>query len=193
MGGLHLRLLLFLYCHLTEMDDLYNIVANLFRVTAGERYSMFPLQIPKGRIPPGYPRNKRVDQLIALANSQGFKEVARLFEEMYLRPVRNAFFHSDYILSPDSFNIRSGEGLNIDNVITQKVPLQLLVPRLELGVNTAIAVMELLLEAIKSYNQDKIVQGRIGHNNSWMDVQLTTDSEHGLIGFKSPPSGEIKR
>lgn len=190
--GLHLRLVLFLYCHLTEMDDLYNIVANLLHVTAGQRYSMTPLPIPKGTIPRGYQRNKRIDQLIALANGQGFNDVGRLFEKMYVRPVRNAFFHSDYILSPDSFNIRRGEGLNIDNVISPKIPLEWLMPRLELGINTSIAVMELLLEGIKSYKEDKIIRGRIGHNNSWMDIQLTTDREHGLTGFKSPPDEALK-
>ena len=146
------------------------------------------MPIPKRKIPLGYQRNKRVDQLIELAKEKGVDEVARLFEEIYVPPVRNAFFHSDYILNPDSFNIRRGEGLNIDNVISPKIPLEWLVPRLELGINTAVAVMDLLLQAIKSYNGDKIVKGRIGHDNSWMDIQHTTDPEHGLIGFRSPPT-----
>ena len=106
------------------MDDLCNIVANLLRVTAGDRCSMTPMPIPKRKIPLGYQRNKRVDQLIELAKEKGVDEVARLFEEIYVPPVRNAFFHSDYILNPDSFNIRRGEGLNIDNVISPKIPLE---------------------------------------------------------------------
>ena len=39
---LRLRILLFIYCHITEIDDVYNVLANLGRVCLGERYSFNP-------------------------------------------------------------------------------------------------------------------------------------------------------
>jgi hypothetical protein len=129
---------------------------------------------------------------MALANERCFPDIGNLFDRMYVRPVRNAFYHSDYILSPDSFNIRRGEGVNIDNVIQSRIPLDWLVPRLKLGINTAIAVMELLLENIRSYREDKIVRGRFASDGSWLDIQLTTHPEHGLTGFKTPPDEALR-
>lgn len=188
---LNIRLVLFLYCHLTEMDDLYNIVANLLQVTGGHRYSMIPFEsLPKieGKNPHGYCGNMRIDQLKALAIEREFPDVGQSFETMYVRPVRNAFYHSDYILSPDSFNIRRGEGVLIEHEVRSKIELNWLLPRLELGINTAVAVIELLLEYIRSYHEDKVIPGRLAQNDAWTDVQLITDPERGLTGFRSPPT-----
>ena len=188
--SLSIRLMLFLYCHLTEMDDLYNIVANLLLVTEGERYSMIPFRsLPNAsaKLSPGYCGNPRIDQFKVLADRANFHEVGRVFETMFVRPVRNAFYHSDYILSPESFNIRKGEGVDVGNIVQSKVEYDWLIPRLELGVNTAFAVMELLLEFSRSYRKDRIIQGRFAGDGSWMDIQLTTDADHGLTGFRTPP------
>jgi hypothetical protein len=188
---LNIRLVLFLYCHLTEIDDLYNIVANLLQVTDGHRYSMVPFEsLPKieRKIPHGYCGNRRIDQLKALAIEREFPDVGQTFETMYVRPVRNAFYHSDYILSPDSFNIRRREGVLIGNEVRSKIELNWLFPRLELGINTAVAVIELLLEYIRSYHEDKVIPGRLALNDAWTDVQLITDPERGLTGFRSPPT-----
>jgi hypothetical protein len=188
--GLRLRLLLFLYCHLTEMEDLYKVIANLLRVIQGERYNLNPFAtLPKlkRKQPNGYRLSERIDQLIALSQQAGFSDVGELFAAFYVRPVRNAFYHSDYILTQESFNIRWGEGVNVDNVIDRRVRLDWLVPRLELGVNTALAMFAHVSEHARSYTEDKIVRGRFGPNDSYVDIQLTTHSEYGLRGFKSPP------
>jgi len=195
-GGLQIRLILFLYCHLTENDDIYNVVANLLLITTGKRCHITPfaaLPKPSKKHPPGYRRSPRIDQQITLANDCGFQEVGSLFDEFFVRPVRNAFYHSDYILSPDSFNIKRGEGVNIkNNIIESSIPLEWLVPRLELGINAALALVELLFEHISSYREDKVVRGRIAPNGSWVDVQLTTKPGYGLTGFKSPPDAGLR-
>lgn len=190
---LQLRLLLFLYCHATEADDLLNMVANLLRICRGDRYSFNPFSdLPKRVTPPhGHPLNPQVEQLIQLAQDVGFPDVGTVYENLYVRPVRNAFYHSDYVLSPESFNIRNGEGVNVENIIHQKVPYEWLMPRLELGVNTALAILELLVEHIRSYKHDKVVKGRFAPDGSYMDVQLTTNPDRGLTGFKSPPDATL--
>ena len=40
--GLSYRLTLFLYSHVTEMADFYNVPANMLRICAGERYVINP-------------------------------------------------------------------------------------------------------------------------------------------------------
>jgi len=192
---LRLRLFLFLYCHVTEADDIVGVVANLIRITLGDRYSFIPFEgLPKltSKFPPGHHLNVRIEQLVALANRAKFLEIAGLFESLFVRPVRNAFFHSDYVLSPESFNIRNGEGVEINHRVETRIPLNWLMPRLELGVNTALAIMELLIENIRSYKADKVVMGRVAPDGSYMDCQLTTDPDQGLTGFKSSPNPNIE-
>ena len=129
---LQLRLSLFLYCHLTEVDDLYRITANLLRIRHGERYNLDPfatLSKPAmGQMPGTYP-NSQISQLVELSRVVGAPEVGELFASFYVRQVRNAFFHSDYTLTPDSFNIRRGEGISTGGSISPRVGLEWLVPR----------------------------------------------------------------
>lgn len=191
---LRLRLLLFLYCHVTEADDFFNVVANLLRITAGERYSSIPFDaLPRQsrKRPQGHRLNTRTEKLVTLARAQDFPLVGDLFETLFLRPVRNAFYHSDYILSPDSFNIRQGEGLDVLGQIEMRIPYDWLMPRLHFGINAGIVVMELLLEFMQSYKSDKVVRGRFESDGSYIDIQLTTDSNRGLTGFKSPPDSGL--
>ncbi len=98
------------------------------------------------------------------------------------------FFHSDYILSPQSFNIKRDAGVRIENMIDPKVQLSWLMPRVELGINVGLALVSLVFEYIRSYQQNKIVKGRIqGENNPPVEVELTTNPQYGLTGFRSPP------
>lgn len=58
-------LLLFLYCHVTEMDDLYNIIGNLLRVCRGEKYNIIPFD---GKLhPSGKPADTPYTKVIRLA------------------------------------------------------------------------------------------------------------------------------
>lgn len=191
---LRLRLMMFFYCHLTETDDIYKVVANLLRVTMGDRYSLVPFKdVPKpvGKIAHGSSFNKTIIQLMTLANDAGIEKVGELFQKFFLRPVRNAFFHSDYILTDDSFNIRWGEGIKIDDVVTNEIELKWLIPRIELGINASLNIIELIIRNIKSYRSDKIIKGRFASDGSVIDIQLTTEKGYGLTGFKSPPDEKL--
>ncbi|PTQ77667.1 hypothetical protein C8R26_10611 [Nitrosomonas oligotropha] len=186
--GLKLRLALFLYCHLTEMSDVYNIPANMFQVISGHRYSMSPFSVglQQGQNPPTSPSGK-ARRLKALADALNMQELGEVFEEMIVKEVRNAFYHSDYILTNESLNIRHGEGVVINRMRDNKVPYEWLLPRLQLGINTALAVLNLTEDSIRSYKQDKILQGRLGAGGELITIQLTTHPDFGLNGFKTPP------
>ena len=187
-----LRLILLLYCHLTEMNDLYNIVGNLLRILSGQRYNMMPfskINHPSEKDASTPTAKKERIKEWAVAND--CKEVGELFDDFLLKPVRNAFFHSDYIITDDSFNIRYGEPVLIGHELTRKIPLEWLIPKLELGINTGIAVIQLTAGYIQSYKSDKIVKGRFTPDGRYSDIQLTTEDGHGLTGFKTPPDPEF--
>jgi hypothetical protein len=184
-----MRLTLSLYAHVTEMTDLYCVPANMLRIIQGERYSMDPLKgLPKPPKPgTGDPLGGEAVQLIGLATKVGIADVAKLYSTLYIRQVRNAFSHSAYGLGAETFNMRRGEPLTVDGMLQHAIPYDWLVPRLELGVNTALALFGLILDSTHSYTQDKIVKGRFSHDESYVDIQLTTDPNYGLTGFRSPP------
>ena len=187
-----IRLLLFLYCHLTEMDDLYNIIGNLLMVIKGERYSINPYiaQLHKSRKEARYPVSK-IERICELANEVDLPEVGNIFKQFFVKQIRNAFYHSDYIITNESFNIKYGEYVKIDNVHQKSVPLNWLIPKVELGVNVALCVIGLTMEYIQSYKKDKIVKGRSGPDGKYVDIQLKTHEDYGLNGFKAPPDADI--
>ena len=190
--GVKLRLALFLYCHLTEMSDVYGIPANMLHVLAGRRYSMSPFLhgLNQGERQPSSPSGK-ARRIRALALEHDMKELGEVFETMLVKEVRNAFYHSDYILTNDSLNIRYGEGVVIDGMRSNRVPYTWLLPRVHLGINTALAVLNQTLDEIQSYKEDKLVQGRFAPDGGWLPIQLTTHPEYGLVGFKSPPENDF--
>jgi hypothetical protein len=188
---LKLRLSLFLYCHATEMHDLYHIVGNMLRVCSGERYSLncfTGVNHPSGN-DASYPPAKAA-RIKEWADAQGMNELGEMFSDMVVKEVRNAFFHSDYTLHDSHFHIARGAGVVIENMIDQRVPMTWLAPRLELGINTALALVDLVIDSIQSYTEDKIVMGRIlGAGNAPVEVELTVQEGFGLVGFASPPKG----
>ncbi len=55
--------------------------------------------------------------------------------------------------------------------------LEWLLPKLNLGINTALATIDLLIYHRRLYKEDKIVRGRLGADGSLVDIQITTDSQ----------------
>lgn len=179
-----LRLTLFLYCHLTEMSDFYSIPANMLRIIDGERYSMNPFN------PTAHNSGKeakypivKIERISEWADDAGHPGVSDLYRNLLVKEVRNAFFHSDYILTDDSFNIRLGDPVRIESSLVHKVPLEWLIPRLELGINASLALTKLLFDSIGSYKSDKVIRGRFNPDGSYTNITLTADPEQGLTGF----------
>lgn len=188
---LALRLSLFLYCHVTEMSDLYAVPANMCRILQGERYNLDPIPRlpPSPKLSPGDPRSEQIVKLATLARAVGHPDLADLYETFFIRQVRNAFYHSDYALGTDSLNMRRGEFVNLDGIGSYSIPLSYLLPKLELGINVGLALLGTMLDAGRSYTSNRIVKGRFTSNGSYEDVELTAGPS-GLTGFRSPPEGQ---
>ncbi|RYZ78470.1 MAG: hypothetical protein EOP04_29670, partial [Proteobacteria bacterium] len=176
------RIALFLYCHVTEMHDLYHVVGNMLLIAAGSRYNFncFSGLTALCSKPANYPPSKASNiELWSIANE--FPELGNLFGDLVVNEVRNAFFHSDYVLTPESFNIRRGQGVKIGNVIDPKVRFEWLMPRLELGINVGLTLIQFVQSALSSYEENKVVKGRFHSNESVLvDIELTTTPGYGL-------------
>lgn len=183
--ALRMRLMLFLYCHVTEMHDFYHIVGNMLRVCQGERYNLDCFA--------GINHPSKKNAVYPTSKAQRIKEWATQLEQpligemicdMLVKEVRNAFFHSDYILHEKYFNIKRGEAVRIGNMLDQRIDLTWLTPRLELGINTVLMLIQLVVESVRSYKESKKVLGRI-QAGSPVPVELIVQEGYGLVGFKS--------
>jgi hypothetical protein len=117
-----IRLALLAYCTLTEMDLPYVIIANLLRLRNGEKYHLEPFHDlaherppKKGRVfrkvipPTPSQKIKRISELAKKANMEG---VSTALGENYDPVLRNAVYHSDYVLHDDSLIIRKDSRLS---------------------------------------------------------------------------------
>jgi len=96
-----IRFSLLLYSHLIELDALYNLTMNVIRVSNGKKFEETP--IPKSIKHLG----KKI-YLIADENPQ----IGTIFEEFWVRQVRNAFAHSKYKIEKGFF-IKTDENFEI--------------------------------------------------------------------------------
>jgi hypothetical protein len=186
-----IRLGLLLYSHLTEVDAIYQMLFNLIEVAAGERYVIDPfhdLYRPAGRprseqYPPSA---KRVaERLKEKAHERGETDVAELVDWFFNSAVRNAFFHSDYILHADEFRSRDAVFVDPNGVRTASMKLASIVDLINRGMTFYQAFIDVYERHRKSYNEDKPIRGRFGAQGEEIDLTLLADPERGgLYGFR---------
>jgi hypothetical protein len=183
---LKIRLLLSLYCHATEIDDVYLTIANLFRITKGERYgsAIFRNKKDEKGNKIKYPGQK-IDEIKKLAKNSKHEDIPKIMEYFLEKEIRNAFYHSDYVLHNGTFNIKHGSGVIIDGIIDPAVPLEWFMPKARIAVDFSIEVINLIQKYIHSYKKEKIVPARISHDDKIENVLLTVNPQFGLSGFRS--------
>lgn len=113
-GACSRRIALLMYCHAVEMTAVHEIIANCLRCSLNQQYVIDPFENLTRRnkkkifsyIPPSAKTKfKFIKELASKTKeSQLGKDIDSFFDEN----VRNAFSHSDYILSDDSFRFRAG-------------------------------------------------------------------------------------
>jgi len=180
------RLLLSLYCHATEIDDVYIIIANLFRIIKGDRYgsAIFRNKKDKNGHKINYP-NQKLEEIEKLSENTKHEKIIEVMEYFLEKEVRNAFYHSDYILYDNTFNIKNGKGILIDDLITPSIPLEWLIPKMELGISFVFTLINLIQKNVTSYKKEKRVLSRLQSDDELIEVLLTVDPNHGLSGFRT--------
>ena len=169
---------------------MYEILANLTRVIARERYAIDPFF-------DHYPRNRKgepqflstpgkVRALKEMLNATGQPAAVEVLDWFFNASVRNAFAHADYMLHEESFRARS-ERFELGGLQTPELPLTVLADLL----NRALAFYgEFMREHDEQrgyYQANKVIAGRIVEGSEPVPVELLADSDRGLYGFRSPP------
>jgi hypothetical protein len=184
-----IRLLLFIYCHITEANDFYCIVANLLRIITGKRYQSDPFwgEIHSSGTTASKPYSK-VKRIIEFASEANMPLIGELYKDCLLSEIRNAFFHSDYVLHKDEFHIIKGKGILVDNIIQKSINIKWLAERLGTTINLYLLIIDSWKESLHSYKENKMVKGRLLRNNNYTMVQLLAD-DNGLCGFTANGHG----
>ncbi|HUL72244.1 MAG TPA: hypothetical protein VLT86_04035, partial [Vicinamibacterales bacterium] len=104
------RLALLSYCHLTEADFFYHVLANLGQLRAGDKYNMAPFfdlrrQRRNRTIPPSL--SSKIQRVNDLAAKVGV-DTKSLFREVYYKDIRNSVFHADYTITDTEFRMLHG-------------------------------------------------------------------------------------
>lgn len=119
----HWRIGLLMYCQAVEMTAPQEFLANLLRILGGGKYHIKPFgslgRINKKRpfswVPPSAPVKYR--ELRRLAVACGQQILSNYIDQFFDEDIRNAFSHSDYIMSGEHFRwTESG--------LAQQVPLE---------------------------------------------------------------------
>lgn len=106
------RINLFIYCHLIEMKAPYHIIANLLKLHKKECYTVDPFNLAEkrrkrktllGSQPVIYPNQKlRIIKTLDLESI-----ISPSMYDFYDDRVRNAFYHSDFVITGSQFRIPS--------------------------------------------------------------------------------------
>lgn len=193
-GTTQIRLGLLLYSHLTEVDTIYAMLANLLRIVQGERCVTDPFSNPPNlrnvRLwPPSAAMVHRwlYDDLRA----GGWSAVAETLEWFFDEQVRNAFSHADYIIHGDKIRSRAAR-FEIDGIITGEMPLERFTELLNRALVFFDAVAGLHHDQRTSYREPMEVTGRFGSNEERIPIRLLADAERGLYGFESSTDDTAK-
>ncbi len=181
-GPLHddakVRIALLLYCHLTEANYLYHCVYNLLLTIERQPPKVFSfLDKYRNGIPPSV--TAKIMEITSKAKQNGLVGIGDMFTEIIKPDVRNAFFHSDYILFDGEVRLKH-RGSEY-----ARIPYQSVFELVEKTVDFFNGFMELLLEARRSFPKGHKITGRKtpdGRNLS--SVAVLTDDDGMTIGFE---------
>lgn len=112
-----LRIALLMYCQAVEMTAMHEMLANLIRIVAGKPYVISPLRhLERKRkksffsVPPS--ATVKFREIKRLAGEVGWGEICEMIDLFFDERVRNAFSHSDYVVTEKHFRWTEGESPN---------------------------------------------------------------------------------
>jgi hypothetical protein len=115
----HARLALIAYSHMIEMNAPYEFLANALRLRMGMKYSVEPLAhldklrdtkvngVKMKRLMRASPIAK-INEIDTMAQKAGLPEVGAALKGIYNSTIRNAVYHSDYVVHNESLRLLSG-------------------------------------------------------------------------------------
>lgn len=173
----HRHLSLWLYGHIFEASELYEILANLLWVINGERFIVnnFPDK-QKGKYKTPISPSEKIDRLTQLADKVGLKNNVSFLKSIFNRELRNSIFHSDYSLFNGELRLIKERKIfkNLDFVeIVNK------------GFAYYMSFSNILRHNIQSYSEPKVIPVHPEFSDDPNETAITIIRKgDGLVGLK---------
>jgi len=189
-----IRLALLAYCTLTEMDLPYMLIANLLRLRLGNKYHLDPFHDLAQRRPPRKGQvfgtvvpptaKQKIKRISELAKQAKMEAVSAAFAETHDAVLRNAIYHSDFVLHDDSLFIRKASRLSKkEGGYTPRIALD----ELDELITNAFALFSALFALYERCRRSfaDFRNAFLAYDDHYKGVlQLLFDGEGVLIGFR---------
>jgi hypothetical protein len=170
------RLGLLTYCHITEIDAVYELLANMLVVTRGDRYSMIPFaNYTESTGKPARDPIQRIDALKEMEGQLGGTSLASMFETFFNNKVRNAFYHSNYMIHADEFRY-------FDKGRAAKIPLGDVMSWVGHAIAFYLKFVAVYIRHRTSYTEPKIITGRLAPG---MNIKVLVEPGYGVVGLEA--------
>lgn len=178
VSGRHLGL--WLYGHIMEASEPYEILANMIAISNGEEFNASRFgDLWRGKSPPS--PGKKIERLREMASLIGLGDRFTVLETVWDREFRNAIFHADYAIFGSDVRIMQGwKTYEHDKVFSL--------------INGALAyheAMRILRNInISAYKEPKIISVSEGFNGGPGGKAMTIVKEdYGLVGLRAINGG----
>lgn len=174
------RMALLLYCHVTEANFIYHCVYNMLLTIGGESPKIFNfLDKYRNGVPPTV--GTKLKEIRDIAIAVGHSGIPAIFDEIFRPEIRNAFFHSDYILFDNELRLKHRGSEH------RKIPIQDVFLLLDKTLDFNNTFFDLLMESRRSFPGGYKITGRKNaHGQNLSSIDVRVDEESGMvIGFSS--------
>lgn len=113
------RIGLLLYCHITEASYIYHVIYNLLLTVEKQPPKLFSfLDKYRGSVPPS--ATTKVNEIREKCVANGYVELDAVLDDLIRPDIRNAFYHSDYILFDGKMRLKH-KGSEIKQIPLEEV------------------------------------------------------------------------
>lgn len=175
-----LNIFLWIYGHIVEASEPYEIITNLLNIAKGNEFSTcnFP-RIKRGKFDyEQYPHDK-IAHIESLASGTEFEGIVKILKEVYDRELRNSIFHSNYAVNRGKVFLKG-----------MKFPITYSNKEINEKVNCALAYHEvvnrLYVTHTREYDTTKIIP--VSKSFSKLPREkaiIITRENYGIIGMKN--------
>jgi hypothetical protein len=173
-----LRLALLLYCHILEASFHYHCIYNLLLTIDGQPPKIFNfLNKYKNGVPPSF--QTKISEIEALAEKHGQTGIKAVFREIIRTDIRNAFFHSDYILYNGELRLKH-KGSQF-----AKIPNETVFELVQNAVDFFEGLLQALNRAKRSFPKGHMIKNRKSASGMRLcSIELLFDDNGVVNGFQ---------
>lgn len=172
-----LRVALLTYCQMVEMTAPHEILINLLRCISGEKYILNPTghlgRVKKNDIfyyvPPS--AKKKFEYIAIKAKEQNVNDLAETIDSIFSDSIRNAFSHSDYIITDEFFRYTEG-----------RLDKQIKIEDIQTSINECFKFYSAFMSLHRHWLQELSKVSRYHKWPQYEVLELLSD-ESGLYGF----------